>query len=448
MGSHFLILPFLLNYLDADTLGLWYVFLSVGALVSLFDFGFSPTFARNIAYSWSGAKKLNRNDVDFAEKSEPNIMLLKKVIRTCKVIYFIISLLALILLLTFGTYYLSLISANFIGSHHYLAWVIYCIAVFFNLLFGYFIAILRGVGAIAELNKATILSRLVQILVSIFLLYLQFGILAVSIAYLASGMIFRLLSAIAFNNYHSAGLLLKEDNNNISINQVIDTLRIIWPNTWRDGLVSLSNYISNKSTVIICSLFLSLAETGVYSISLQFVTAAATISGSLYSAYQPALQEAHVYNDTDSSKKLMATAMVVYQITYILGIIAIIFVGIPILTIFKNDMVFDIPVFIGMSIYMFLLKQHSYYASYISNTNNIPYLKSFVISSILGIFITVILIQTAELGVWSLILGPGFAQLIYNNWVWPLTVRRSLNSNSFDFFITGLKGAKDIILFK
>lgn len=79
---------------------------------------------------------------------------------------------------------------------------------------------------------------------------------------------------------------------------------------------------------------------------------------------------------------------------------------------------------------------------------NIPYLKSFVMSSVLGILITVILIQTTEFGVWSLIIGPGFAQLIYNNWVWPLTVRRLLNLNSFDFFITGLKGVKDIILFK
>ena len=44
MGANFLILPFMLWFLDADSIGLWYVYLSIGGIAALFDFGFNPTF--------------------------------------------------------------------------------------------------------------------------------------------------------------------------------------------------------------------------------------------------------------------------------------------------------------------------------------------------------------------------------------------------------------------
>lgn len=55
LSSSFILLPFVLIFLSPSELGLWYVFLAVNGLVSMFDFGFDPTFARNIAYAWSGA---------------------------------------------------------------------------------------------------------------------------------------------------------------------------------------------------------------------------------------------------------------------------------------------------------------------------------------------------------------------------------------------------------
>jgi O-antigen/teichoic acid export membrane protein len=445
MGSNFILLPFLLNYLDSELLGLWYVFLSVGSLVNLFDFGFSPTFARNIAYAWSGAKKLRKKNADFIENTEPNFKLLKIVVKTCKYIYLLISIIALILLLTIGTYYISNISSELETLNHYIAWFIYSIAVFLNLFFGYNISLLRGVGAIEEMNKATIISRFIQIVFAILLLYLGYGIIGVSIAYLIKGLSFRLIASYSFNNYNNIGEKLRSHGGNIEKKQIIKIIKIVWPNTWRDGLVSLSNYLSNQATVIISPMFLTLTETGIYSISLQIVIAIATISGALYTAYQPALQSAYIEKNKDKSLRLMSTAMTGYIMTFLLGVLGTIYIGLPVLEFLKPDTVFSIPILIGMSIYMFLLKYHSYYASYISNTNEVPYLKSFIISSVMGIIIVLSLFELTNLGVWSLIIGPALVQLIYNNWFWPLKVMKSLNTNPFEMFSIGLKNIKEII---
>ena len=58
MGMGFLMLPMLLVYLEQDVLGLWYVMGSLSGIAGLFTFGFTPAFARNIAYCWNGAGKL------------------------------------------------------------------------------------------------------------------------------------------------------------------------------------------------------------------------------------------------------------------------------------------------------------------------------------------------------------------------------------------------------
>lgn len=55
-----ILLPVVLHFLPSDELGLWYVFLSIGTFVSLFDFGFTPQMARQITYSFSGALSLQK----------------------------------------------------------------------------------------------------------------------------------------------------------------------------------------------------------------------------------------------------------------------------------------------------------------------------------------------------------------------------------------------------
>ena len=62
IASGLLVLPFILNRLTAEEMGLNYLMLTIGSMVSLLDFGFSPQFGRNITYVFSGARSLQRRD--------------------------------------------------------------------------------------------------------------------------------------------------------------------------------------------------------------------------------------------------------------------------------------------------------------------------------------------------------------------------------------------------
>src|ERR1700687_134867 len=53
-----IVLPLSARKLTSDHLGLWYVFLSLQGIATLFDLGFSPAVVRAAGYLWAGARQL------------------------------------------------------------------------------------------------------------------------------------------------------------------------------------------------------------------------------------------------------------------------------------------------------------------------------------------------------------------------------------------------------
>lgn len=429
-------------------LGLWYVFLSVGGVVTLFDFGFNPTIARNVAYCWSGAKELTLEGTGKAEGESPNYSLLKKVIITCKTIYLIISIIALFVLMTFGTVYIFYISKNIINFSVKFSWFIYVAAVFLNLYYGYYATLLRGVGAVSVYNKINVLARLIQIIVSILLLIMGYGLVAVSLAYMLYGFLLRLFSKEAFYKYKEIGTELEYIKNKTDFDEIKALFYIIWYNAKKDGFVAISNYFAGQASTLIASAFLSLTDTGIYSISVQLITAIATISAGLYTAFQPAMQSSYANKNKKRLIGLMSLSMIVYFVLFWIGVIGLITVGIPILKWVKPENIYDVGVIAGLAIYNFLYKRQSYYASFISNTNHVPYVKAYVLSSVASVLLSVILIKSTKMGVWSLIVGQFIPQLIYNVWKWPKEVYRMLGIRWTAFVKSGFEHLKDEYLQK
>ena len=435
MGSNFVILPFLIKFLDGDTLGLWYVYLSIGAIVVLFDFGFNPSLARNVAYCWSGAEDLITEGVCLNRNSEPNYFLLSRLWHTCKRLYLLIALAALIVLLAGGTPYILKISSNLDSKEVVVSWLIYVFAVAFNLFYGYYATLLRGVGAVASYNKINVVSRWCQIALVITFLLLGLGIKAVALSYFIYGFILRYLSKQKFFSTIDS---VKIQSHEIKNKDILLTLKKIWPNAWKDGLIAISTYCSTQAGVFLSSHFFTLEETGYYSISVQIATALATIGSAFYSAYQPAMQSAFVNRNVPLLKKMMSFSMLVYSLVYFLGLIFFIIVVVPLFSMLEHSFNLKISIFVSVAMYIFFYKGQSYYASFISNSNKIPYVYSYLISGIFGIVFAFVLLFYFNLGPYGLVLGMMMSQL-YNCIKWPFVARNILNVSSVSFYVCGFQ---------
>lgn len=426
LGGNFLLIPFLLKFLSRDYYGLWNVFTSLGAISALFDFGFNSLFARNVAYSWSGANHLEKeNVVSVDENKSVNFVLLKKVIKTCKIIYLIISTIAFFVLLTFGSWYVLHVGKVINNNIEVLvAWGLYAIGICLDLLYGYYDSFLRGIGKVAEDNFARVVSKGIQIVLTILLLFFNVGIISISICNILYGFIFRGICKDKFYSpYVKEGL---KRIGKVSNKDILNVFVVVWHNTWREGVVSVANYLSNQTTTLLCSLYLGLSVTASFGLAVQFTSAIAQISAALFSSYMPSIQEAYAHRNYRRLRSDVSFGIGSYMVLYPIGLVCLLIL-MPIINLIISGKILNIELILGVGIYQFIIKYRDCYAWYLGGTNRVIYYKSFLVASLLCILFSVLLVQYFKWGVRGFIIAQILSQLLHNAWYWPRLVDKELN---------------------
>ena len=443
LGSNLFLLPFVLQFLKSAELGLWYTFTAIGNIAILFDFGLKATMARNITYSWCGAEELVKYDAKKIPKGrEPNYVLMDKLMKVTRIIYLIISVAALILLLSAGTVYIKFVSTELDFASVLVAYLVYLIGVFFNLYFGYMNSFLTGVGAIKENNIATVVSRALQLLVAFVMLYFGYGLISMAVSYCVFCAVFRVLSSFFFNRFESIGKNLKKYGAKLNQNDFVEIFKVVWHNAWRDGVVSFSTFLNSQATTLMCSAFLTLEATATYGLSTQIVNAVASVSVIYFSSFQSKMQELYIEREDEALKRRLSSTLLVYVLLFVAGSVAVCTVGIPLLQMIKSDTKIDLLLLIALFAYMFFYKNHTLFASYLAGTNRVIYTPAYVISSISMVVVSLLLLIFTDLGVWSLVIAPFAVESVFNNWHWPLLVMKELKCGPISVIKLGFSQLK------
>ena len=436
-GINIIIMPLILIFLNDDDVAIYYVFTNLATIAVLFDFGFSPSIARSMTYAWSGAKELISYCVlkITDQNREPNFKLIKKLMYSCKVIYFFLAMLCFIFCALFGTVYINHITKDIGVGKYILPWGIYVIAIFLNVLYGYYTVYLRGVGAISNVNISMVVARCVQLVVVVALLIFGQGLLGVSVAYLMYGVTFRFIAKKKYYAFQGIKQKLERESYKVKKNDITETLKIIWPNTWKDGVVTLSNYMLLQTMTILAPFFLSLVEAGVYSMSVQLVTVIGTVASNLLVACNPTIQSSYAIKDFEMVKRKFSLAITAQMYIFLLGIFALIVIGKPIILLLKPSYSMDNTVIIAVSISQYIILHRNCFCGYISNTNRLIYYKSFLMSSFICVLLAIIL--APNYGVYGLVAAQIISQIAYNAWKWPMVVRKELNISNKEIFKLG-----------
>lgn len=437
LGSQVIWLPVLIHYLPPDILGLWYVFVSIGGMVELLDSGFTPTLSHCMSYAWSGAMDLKKQGVVFSgERSGPNYALVYGILSTCRTLYFGIACAATLVMLFAGTIYIQRIASAYLSWQVYATWGLYMASTFINLYIGYYAVVLVGIGDIFHKNRAQILAKGVFLLLGTAGLVCGFGLLSLGVAYFTSGFVLRFLCKRYLIRTHKFDEMFQKYRHQREYSKH-HVLAMMWPNAWRDGLVTVTFYLTGQATVLMSSGFLSLYETGIYSFSMQVVNALLGIAGGMFGAYVPAIQSAYVSRNRKIMKNLYAKSMACLFHLSFWGIVVFASIGIPIVQILRHDFVIERPAFLLLALSIYLMVRHRNSACFISTMNKLPYTFSFIFFGIASISATYIGLAYFHLGLWGLILIPLVVQSIYNNWKWNLVVNRYLHTTEISLIWQG-----------
>lgn len=440
MTSGFILLPLLMLFLSADELGLWYVFIAIANLSQLFEFGFNPTFARNIVYVMSGARRLSSAGLDESSVSDGiDWHLLNVVIKSCKTIYALLSAVVFAGLVVLGSFYIHFVTNGMNLFSVWVSWAIFCVAIVLSLYFLYTETILRGYGDVAGENKARTFSKLAQLAISAVLLLLNMGLVGASIGYLVGGLSLRFFGARQIMAHREIEEGRKSDRLPIEPSEVRETIRTISDIAWKDGMVQVSAYAATQMMSLIGSVTLGLAETGSYSVLMQFANAIANFACSYPKTFFPSFQSAYACQDFARMRKIVADGLVSLWFVSLVSTLGVTMIVLPLLPIIKPGFIPNYPLFLLLTLYLVLWSQHSIFCSFIIGMNEIPYMRAFIISAMVGVAMSYAFAGPLGYGAFGLAIGQSLAQLAYNNWKWPVYLSRKIGTTYRALWLEGTR---------
>ena len=448
MASGLIVLPFILHFLTAEEYGLHTIMLTVGAMVSLFDFGFTPQFGRNFSYVFSGARDLSKEGLQPEVGPETDYRLLRILIDVAKRVYSRLSVVVLLLMLTAGTVYIHHVTAGFtLVRNSLLIWVVFSFSTFFNLYYAYYTSLLPGKGMVMEAKKAMMASRIAYIILSIAFIYAGLGLLGLVLANLIAPFVLRYLS---YRMFFNAEMKAHLSGYQYTREELSHYFGVIWHNARKIGLVMLGSYGINRFGVFLAGLFLSLEEVSSYGLMTQLVGVTVSLSTTYFYVSEPQFALFKVQGQGERLLKRFALTMNVFYLVFIVGTLFLIFCCPPLLELIRSQPVLPgWPVLLVYSIVILLEQNHSLFSSIIVVGNEVPYVKPALLSGLAIVIGSYFSLRFTGWGLMGLILVQGVCQLAYNNWKWPLVVCRDFRISFPRFLRLGfqesLKKAGDFL---
>jgi O-antigen/teichoic acid export membrane protein len=425
IGAGVILLPFILHKMPQETVGIWNIFQTITALVLLLDFGFRPTFARNISYIFSGVKSLQRNGVAHTtSEAAVDYSLLKGTLLAMKRFYRWMALAVFTLLATAGTAYFYYILQKYSGDRQdaLIAWILLIAINCYNLYTFYYEALLTGKGYVKRAQQINMLGQAVYLALAIGLIYAGFGLTAIVASQLISTVIRRILTYRVFFTPE-----LKANIKSVEPQEPKEILSAISPNAIKIGLTQLGGFMVNKSAILIGSAFLTLEQVACYGITIQVMDILARCATVFYQSYLPKLAQCRAENDLNGLRRYYLLCTGSLLAVYVIGGIAWIGLGEWALDLIESQTHF-VPT--AMLMVMLLIStlehNHAVSAGFIMADNKIPFFIPSLVSGAATVLLLWIFLSPLQMGIWGLILAPGIAQLAYQNWKWPSVVIKEL----------------------
>ena len=428
IGAGVILLPFILNKMPQETVGIWNIFHTITALVLMLDFGFRPTFARNISYIFSGVKKLQKDGVShIGSEAEVDYSLLKGSLIAMQRFYRWIALGAFALLATAGTAYFYYILQKYSGDRQdaLIAWILLIAINCYNLYTFYYDALLTGKGYVKRAQQITILGQSVYLVLAIGLIYAGLGLTAIVSAQLAATIVRRIL---AYRVFYSTEL--KQHLSEVQEQDPKEILSAISPNAIKIGLTELGGFLVTKSALLIGSAFLTLEEIACYGITVQVMDILARCATVPYQSYMPRLAQCRAENDIVTLKHYFLLCTGSLWLIFIIGGVAWMLLGDWALDFIHSHTHFVPTSMLAVMLLISALEyNHSTSAGFILADNKIPFFIPSLVSGAATVLLLWIFLSPLQMGMWGLILAPGLAQLAYQNWKWPSVVIKEFNRN-------------------
>lgn len=421
IGAGLLILPLLVRFVSPAEVSLWFVFVTLGALAALLDFGLQPTLSRNVAYAYAGARTLLREGLDHTPAGgAPNYDLLRRLLVVVRRMYAIVGLLSLLLLGSVGAGYVYWVSGGEVDRRMALtAWALYAAGTVLNFFFAYLGPFLQGRGAIVPAHKSNVWGRVAFLGLGAVLLVLGFGLAGLAAATLAGAITTRILAHRYFFD-HETRMALRPDHSPAPAWDS-ELFRAVWHNARRLGLVTVGAFLILRANLLLASAYLGLAASASFALTQQILVVLSNLAAVILGIQMPRLNALRVAGRVDAFRGEFAEANVASCLIFAVGALGVGGLGPWLLeSLGSQTALVAAPFFATMALVALLELHHSNHAVAITTSNSVPFVPAALLSGGAIVVLSVIFLEVSGLGLWGLLLAQAVVQAVYNNWKWPV----------------------------
>ena len=422
-----ILLPIVLKKLSTPDLGMYYVFLSLVALVPLVDFGFGPTIGRFVSYAMGGAEMLQAHGVaQMGPSKEPNFRLLWELLISTRTLYRYLTLALLFVLGTWGTYVVELrIHETSSPSMTRLAWGVTLISALWEIYSNWWEIFLRSMNQVSSAARIAVLATVVRLVLAAVLLLCGWGLLSLPVGTLIGSLVQRHLA-------RKRCLRLLAGTPRPEKIRVKHYLGIFWPNTWRLGVQCVSGYLTVNANTAICLQVLGLAGNAQYGLSVQLFNIASGMAAVWLEVKWPVIGQYYARHDLVAIRGVLRQRLWLQVVTF-LPMAAFLLLCAPwLLARFGNGKEVLPSAWFGLMALNSLLEgQCGAWGTVMLLGNRFPFLWQTVATNVTSLVLSLTLITLSPLGLGALVLGPLVAGSLLKYWYWPVYGSRTLGATLF-----------------
>jgi O-antigen/teichoic acid export membrane protein len=433
LASGLILLPLVLNKFSTDELGMYYVLLSLAALVPIIDFGFGPTIGRFVSYAMGGAVSIQVEGLSKPEGvSNPNYDLLWQLLHTARVLYRFLILILLVVLGLWGTYLVEMriheMPSPLITR---LAWLATLLSALFDIYSGWWLVYLRGLNQVLPATRIGVFGLAIRMVVAATLLLMGGGLLSVPIGTFCGSLVQR---HVARRNC----LKMLPGSPPAEKAKVKECLNVLWPNAWRTGLLFVGGYLTTNANTAICLHALGLAVNAKYGLSVQLLTVVTGLASVWTLVKWPLVGQHFARHEFEAVQSVLRPRFWLQSLTFLATAGGLLLFGPPLLSKFGGGkQLLAVDWFALMTLGSFLDMQLNFWAMIIFVSNRLTFLWPMVGSNVVGLLLSLTLLHYTNFGVGALVLGPLIAGSVFNYWFWPFYSSRSLGSHLLHFLFGG-----------
>jgi hypothetical protein len=418
-----LMIPFIFPVFTEDQIFFWYVLMNMLAFSNLLDFGITPTFSRNISYSMGGATEiLEENHEIFEEKRSSNFQLISEIIEVSK-IYFLYAGILFFFVIAAPILGYSISINNFGQSNEYIvSWALFSLGIFINVYYRYYDSIIQGRNNFDDFYFIRVIQNVIFLSLTVFFLLFKVSLYALGLAFIIS-IIFNRVLAYRFANkekFIEKIASYKPSSNKATI------FKKLWNNSWKLGIAAIGGFMIIRGSFFIAGAFLGPTTSSSYFLSIQVLSIIQAFSLVYVTVRLPYISKLNLNKNNNSKvNEVIRDTFVISTTLFVVMSIAVMLI----FPLFLDSIGSNISIiqsdYMMILVFVFLLETiHTNSAMILTTKNVVPFYKAAIFSGIAIITVGFFAVNYIHEDLLSLIMVQLIIQLAYNNWKWPLEVKR------------------------